>query len=161
MAGIRVHPLDLHHPTLYQKAGQSPSCFCGHQKALLSGNGPAPFSVPSFGLLASHSHPQLRSGYIQACGTHDEKALGLLAQGPEVDHQLEFVTGRDGPGYHSPGPALTTGRGGYFGGDPRPAPVRGEPQLIPWIGPHFSPPVLTGTRLGHMRGRGQGQGTVK
>jgi len=74
---------------------------------------------------------------------------------------LEFVTGWGGAGFHSPGPALTTGRGGYFGGDSRPAPVRGESALIPWKGPCFSPPVLTGTRLGNGRGRGQGQGTLK
>jgi len=79
-----------------------------------------------------------------------------------LEPHLEFVTGRGGAGFHSPGPALTTGRGGgYFGGDPRPAPVRGESPLILWMGPRFSPPVLTGTRLGNGRGRGQGQGTVK
>jgi len=64
---------------------------------------------------------------------------------------VEFVTGqggagrggagRGGAGFHSPGPTLTTGRGGYFGGDPRPGPIRGESPLIPWMGPHFSPPV--------------------
>jgi len=74
---------------------------------------------------------------------------------------LEFVTGRGGAGFHSPGPALTTGRGGYFRGDPRPAPVRGESPLIPWTGPCFSPLVLRGTRLGNGRGRGQGQGTLE
>jgi len=74
---------------------------------------------------------------------------------------LEFVTGRGGACFHSPGPALTTGRGGYLGGDPRPAPVRGESPLIPWKGPLFSAPVLTGTRLGNGSGRGQGQGTLK
>ena len=74
---------------------------------------------------------------------------------------LEFVTGRGRAGFHSPGPALTTGRGGYFGGDPRPAPVRGESPLIPWTGPRFSPPGLTGTLLGNGRGRGQGQGALK
>ena len=74
---------------------------------------------------------------------------------------LEFVTGRGGAGFHSAGPALTTGWGGYFGGDPCPAPIRGESPLIPWTGPRFSPPVLTGTRLGNGRGRGQGQRTLK
>jgi len=74
---------------------------------------------------------------------------------------LEFVTGRGGAGFHLPGPALITSRGGYFGGDPHPAPVRGESPLIPWMGLRFSPPVLTGTRLGNRRGREQGQGTVK
>jgi len=74
---------------------------------------------------------------------------------------LEFVTGRGGAGFHWRGPALTTGRGGYFGGDPHPAPIRGESPLIPWMGPRFSPPVLTGTRLGNGWGRGQGQGTLK
>jgi len=75
--------------------------------------------------------------------------------------RVEFVTGRGGEGFHWPGPALTTGRGGYFVGDPRRGPVRGESPLIPWMGPRFSPPVLMGTRLGNGRARGQGQGTVK
>jgi len=78
-----------------------------------------------------------------------------------VSPHLEFVTGGGGGGFHSPGPALTTSRGCYFEGDPRPAPVRGESPLIPWTGPRFSPPVLTGTRRGDGRGRGQGQGTLK
>jgi len=82
-------------------------------------------------------------------------------RGVEEGSRVEFVTGRGGAGFHSPGPALTTGRWGYFGDDPRPAPVRGESPLIPWMGPRFSPPVLTGTSLGNRRGRGQGQGTVK
>jgi len=34
-------------------------------------------------------------------------------------------------GFHSPGPALTTGRGGYFGGDPRSFPERGS------VSPHL------------------------
>ena len=75
--------------------------------------------------------------------------------------ELEFVTGRGGAGFHSAGPTVTTGWGGYFGGDHCPAPVRGESPLIPWIGPGFSPPVVTGTRLGNGRGRGQGHGTLK
>jgi len=45
--------------------------------------------------------------------------------------RLEFITGRGGAGFHSPGPALTMGRGGYFGGDPRPAPIRGKSPLLP------------------------------
>jgi len=74
---------------------------------------------------------------------------------------LEFVTGQCGAGFHFAGPALTTGRGGYFGGDACPAPVQGESPLIPWTGPCFSPPGLTGTRLGNGRGQGQGKGTLK
>jgi len=48
---------------------------------------------------------------------------------------LEFVTGRGGARFHSPDTALTMGRGGYFGGDPRPAPVWGKSPLIPCRGP--------------------------
>ena len=44
---------------------------------------------------------------------------------------LVFVMGRGGAGFHSPDPALTRGRGGYVSGNPRPAPVRGPPALIP------------------------------
>jgi len=75
--------------------------------------------------------------------------------------RLEFLTGRGEAGFDWPGPALTTGRGGCFGGEPRPAPILGESPLIPWTGSRFSAPVLTGTRLGNWWGRGQGQGTVK
>ena len=58
-------------------------------------------------------------------------------------------------------PRPYNGPGGYFGGDPRTAPVRGESPLIPWTGPRFPPPVLTGTRLGNGRGRGAGAGNPK
>ena len=78
-----------------------------------------------------------------------------------VVNRVRYGAGRGGAGFHSAGPPLTTGRGGYFVGDPRPAPVWGESPLIRWTGPRFSPPVLTGTRLGNGRGRGQGQGTIK
>jgi len=44
---------------------------------------------------------------------------------------------------------------------PRPAPGRGESPLIPWMGPRFSTPVLTGTRLVNGRGRVHGQVTLK
>jgi len=74
---------------------------------------------------------------------------------------VEFVTGRGGAGFHSPGQALTTGRGGYFGGDPRTAPGQGEIPVHAVDRPHFSPPVLTVTGLGNGRGRAQGQGTLK
>ena len=43
-----------------------------------------------------------------------------------------FVTGRGGAGFHLSGPPLTRSQGGYFSGNPRPAPVRGPPTLIPW-----------------------------
>jgi len=60
-----------------------------------------------------------------------------------------FVTGRGGAGFHSQGPALTRGRGGYFSGNPRPTPARGPPALIPWTGPIWYHPFLTGTRPGY------------
>jgi len=53
---------------------------------------------------------------------------------------LEFVTGRGGACFHSAGPALTTGRGGYFGGDPRPAPSGASPRSFPGrspVSPHL------------------------
>jgi len=59
---------------------------------------------------------------------------------------------RGGVGFHSWGPALTTGCQGYFGGDPHPAPTRGKSPLIPWIRHHFTPTVLTGTGLGNRTG---------
>ena len=115
----------------------------------------------SFYLLRYHSF--VSSPYGGTCPRQEVPANrgGLFCMSAQTRTDVEFVTGRGGAGFHSPGPALTTGRGGCFGGDPRPAPVRGESPLIPWTGPRFSPPVLTGTRLGNGRGRGQGQGTLK
>jgi len=52
-------------------------------------------------------------------------------------------------------------RGGYFEGDPRPAPVWGKSPLLPWTGPDFSPPVLTGTHVGSGQRQVPGQGTLK
>ena len=76
-----------------------------------------------------------------------------------------FVTGRGGAGFHSPDPALTRGRGGYVSGNPRPAPVRGPPALIPWTGPSLLPPIfngdLSGVWVGRVPERGQGQGMPK
>jgi len=76
-----------------------------------------------------------------------------------------FVTGRGGPGFHSPDPALTRGRGGYVLGNPRPAPVRGPPALIPWTGPRLLAPIFNGDASGVLVGqgpeRGQGQGIPK
>jgi len=60
---------------------------------------------------------------------------------------IEFVTGRGGADFHLPGPTLTTGRGRYFGRNPHPATVLSESPHIPWMGPRFAPPVLTGTGL--------------
>ena len=87
-------------------------------------------------------------------GTGFERSQALM-----VPSRVRYGAGRGG--FSLARPPLTTGRGGYFGGDPHPAPVRGESPLIPWMGPGFSPPVLTGTRLGNGRGRGQGQRTLE
>ena len=62
--------------------------------------------------------------------------------------RLVFVTGRGGVGFHSSGPALTRSRGGYFSGNPHPAPVRGPPTLIPWTGPRLLPPIFNGDPSG-------------
>jgi len=55
-----------------------------------------------------------------------------------------FVTGRGGAGFHLPDPALTRGRGGYFSGNHRPAPLRGPPALIPWTGTRLLPGIFNG-----------------
>jgi len=68
-------------------------------------------------------------------------------------------------GFSRARPRPYTGPGGYFSGNPRPAPVRGPPALIPWTGPRLLPPILTGDRSGVWVGRGpergQGQGMPK
>jgi len=73
---------------------------------------------------------------------------------PETRTYVVFVTGRGGAGFHSPGPALTRGRGGYFSGNPRPAPARGPPALIPWTGPRLLPPIFNGDPSGVWVGGG-------
>ena len=67
-----------------------------------------------------------------------------------------FVTGRGGAGFHPRGPAATRARGAFFRVIPAPSPVRGESPLIPWTEPRFSPPKITGARLGNGRGRRRG-----
>jgi len=73
-----------------------------------------------------------------------------------------FVTGWGGAGFHSPDPAFTRGRGGYFSRNAHPAPIRGPPTVIPWMGPHLLPPIFNWhpcgvwVRLGLERGQGQG-----
>ena len=63
------------------------------------------------------------------------------------------------------GPAPAPGRRGFFWRNPRPAPVRGLPALIPWMGPRFSPPISNGGPsvgwAGRVPGRGQGRGMSK
>ena len=79
--------------------------------------------------------------------------------------RIVFVTGRGGAGFHWPDPALTQGRRGYFSGNPRPAPVRAPPALIPWTGPRLLPPIFDGDPSGVWVGqgpeRGLGQGMPK
>jgi len=79
--------------------------------------------------------------------------------------ELVFVTGRGGAVFHLPDPALTWGHGGYFSGNPHPAPVRGPPALIPWTGPRLLPPIFNGDPSGVWVGQGlelgQGQGMPK
>jgi len=67
---------------------------------------------------------------------------------------LVFGTGRGGAGFDPSGPALTRSRGGYYSGNPRPAPVRGPPILIPGTGPRLLPPSVKGTCLGYEWGGG-------
>jgi len=95
--------------------------------------------------------------------SHDNTRFVILMK-IERD-SLVFVTERGGAGFHSPDPALTLGRGGYVAGNPRPAPVRGPPALIPWTGPRLLPPIFNGDPSGVWVGRGpergQGQGMPK
>ena len=82
-----------------------------------------------------------------------------------VDSLLVFVTGRGGAGFHSSGPAPPPGWGGFFWHNPSPAPVRGLPALISWMGLHLSPPIFNGGLSGGWAGRrprwGQGGGMSK
>jgi len=91
MPGVLVHAIVIDHLTLHKEIGQTLSGFRGCQKALPPGYWPAPVSMPSIGILAFISHPQLRRGHFQTYSPHDEETLSLLAQGPKVDHELLCV----------------------------------------------------------------------
>ena len=100
------------------------------------------------------------------CWNPTKPRTDQIANNPhETQKRLVFVTGRGGAGFHSPDPALKRGRGGYVWGNPRPAPVRGPPALIPWTGPGLLPPIFNGDPSGVWVGRGpergQGQGMPK
>ena len=80
-----------------------------------------------------------------------------------VTHSVRYGAGRGGFSLARPRPY--TGPGGYVSGNPRPAPVRGPPALIPWTGPRLLPPIFNGDPSGVWVGRGpergQGQGMPK
>jgi len=80
-------------------------------------------------------------------------------------YHLVFVTGRGEAGFHSQGLPFTRGRGGYFSGNPRPAPALGPAALIPWTGPRLLPPTFnrdpSGVWVGWGPERGQGQAMPK
>jgi len=90
-------------------------------------------------------------------GVKEDGRIGSPMKEQLIKELVEFVTGRGGAGFHSLGPAITMGRGGYYGGNPRPAPVRYKSPLIAWMGPRFSPPVLTGAVWGTGGGGGSGR----
>jgi len=91
MAGVLVYTLNFDHPSLHQEIGQGPSGVCGRETALPPRNGPAPVFVPSVGIFASVSYPELCSGHLRAHCSYDKKTLCLLAQGPAMDHELLYV----------------------------------------------------------------------
>jgi len=80
-------------------------------------------------------------------------------------------------GYHYMSPIVRLTSVGYGAGwarvslprprpyNPRPAPVRGPPALMPWTGPRLLPPIFDGDPSGVWVGRGpergQGQGMPK
>ena len=65
-----------------------------------------------------------------------------------MESRVRYGAGRGGAGFHSPGPAVTRGRGDIFRVIPAPSPVSR----------HL---FLTGGRLGNGLGGGQGQGIPK
>jgi len=62
-------------------------------------------------------------------------------------------------------PRYYMGPGGYFSGNPCPAPIQGPPGLIPWTGPGLLAGIfnrdLSGVWVGQRPERGQGQGMPK
>jgi len=76
---------------------------------------------------------------------------------------VRYGAGRGGFSLARPRPY--TGPGGYFSGNPRPAPIQGPPGLIPWTGPRLLPRIFNGDPSGVWVGqgpeRGQGQGMPK
>jgi len=106
-------------------------------------------------LVAPYGYSPARTLLLPSVGLHPLHRVAPLAY-------LVFVIGRGGVSFPSPDPALTRGQGEYVSGNPRPAPVRGPPALIPWTGPHLLPPIFNRGRSGVWVGRGpergQGQG---
>ena len=77
-----------------------------------------------------------------------------------LDLVISCVRYRSGlGGFSLARPHLYTGPGGYLSGNPRP-PLRGQPILIPWMGPHFLRPIFnghpSGVWVGQWPERGQG-----
>ena len=64
-------------------------------------------------------------------------------------------------GFSPPRPRRYTGRGGFFGGNPRPLPRPGRVPAYSLDGARFSPPNLTGACPGNGRGPGRGLGIPK
>ena len=81
-----------------------------------------------------------------------------LSEQTLVLSSVRYGAGRGGFSLARPHPY--TGPGGYVSGNPRPAPVRGPPAIIPWTGPRLLPPILNGDPSGVWVGRGpeRGQG---
>jgi len=76
---------------------------------------------------------------------HDSKLLLKIQF--EAQSPVKNVYFLEGYHYMSPIVRLTSVRyraGGYVSGNPRPAPVRGPPALIPWTGPCVLPPIFNG-----------------
>jgi len=88
MAGVLVHAVPIHYPTLDQMPGQGPGCLCGYQKTVPPGDGPPPISLSSTGILTAFPHPLIRRERLPPYGSHIEKIVHLLAQGLEVVHEL-------------------------------------------------------------------------
>jgi len=118
VVGVLVYPLDLDHLSLHQRSTQGPSGFRGRQEALPPGDGPASVLVPSIGSVTPVPHPQLQHGHLQAHCPHDKEVRGLLAQGPEMDHELLCV--------HS-------GRTPHCGGMPLPTRPPPRIQVLPGL----------------------------
>jgi len=79
------------------------------------------------------------------------RSLGALTRA----QRIVFVTGRGGTGFHSPGPALTRGRGGaIFRVITAPPPPGAHPHSVPRRGPVCYHPFLAGTRPGYGWGGG-------
>jgi len=102
-------------------------------------------------------------GLVTVQMREDTRGFTIVDIGTILGLSVRYGAGRGRFSLARPRPY--TGPGGYVSGNPRPAPIRGPPALIPWTGPRLLLPSfngdLSGVWVGRGPERGPGQGIPK